>query len=60
METEIKVKIKENYGNKVVYPACDKSQLFSQIAGTKTLTAETINYILRLGYAIKVMPKKIQ
>ena len=40
------------YGNTMVYPACDKAKVFANIAGTKTLTFETIAEIKNLGYDI--------
>ncbi len=51
---KIYVEVKEVYGNKTIYPACDDSRSFSQIAGTKTLTDNTIVYIKALGYEIEV------
>jgi len=49
---EIKVKIKSNYGTEAIYPACKKAELFAAIAGTKTLTSDTIKKIKALGYQI--------
>jgi len=43
---------KSVYGNTMVYPACDKAKAFANIAGTKTLTLETIQEIKNLGYDI--------
>jgi hypothetical protein len=34
---EIIVQIKEVYGNKLVYPVCDKAKEFAYIAQTKTI-----------------------
>ena len=39
---KITVQIKTVYGVEQVYPACQRSRLFAEIAGTKTLTAETL------------------
>ncbi len=50
----ITVKIKSVYGKEKVYPACDKSLLFAEIARTKTLQTDTINKIKELGYKIVV------
>lgn len=52
---EIKVKIKNVYGNETVYPECDKAKTFAKIAGQKTLTAATVAGIKQLGYAILVV-----
>ena len=49
----IKVEIKNNFGNEAIYPACEKAQLFAEIAGTKTLTRDTIAKIKALGYQIQ-------
>lgn len=34
----ITVRIKNNYGQNVIYPVCDNADKFAWIAGTKTLT----------------------
>lgn len=49
----IEIKIKDVYGNQMIYPACEKARLFATIAGTKTLTHATLCLIERLGYEIK-------
>ncbi len=51
---KITVKIKDVYGKNTVYPVCDKAQAFACIAGTATLTHNTLCYIERLGYEICV------
>jgi hypothetical protein len=48
----IEVTIKKVYGNRVIYPACPVSRDFARIAGTKTLTADTLRRIRALGYDI--------
>jgi hypothetical protein len=37
----------------VAYPHCDASRVFAQIAGTKTLTSDTIRLIRLLGYEVE-------
>ena len=49
----IKVEIKNNFGNEAIYPACEKAQIFAEIAGTTTLTRDTIAKIKALGYQIQ-------
>ena len=53
---EIIVTIKSVYGNSLVYPICQKAILFATIAGTATLTDDTIRSIKTLGYRVKVQP----
>ena len=54
-EYPIKVSIGNNYGREAIYPQCDRSKVFAQIAGTKTLTRETITLIKKLGYDVQVI-----
>ena len=48
----ITVKVKNVYGNDLVYPVCKDAQVFAQIAGSKTLTETTLKRIKDLGYQI--------
>ena len=50
----IKITVKSVYGNETIYPACERAQLFAEIAGTKTLTEPTLRRIKALGYEILV------
>lgn len=50
----ITVEIKNVYGNKMVYPACETSKIFASIACQKTLSEHTIANIKELGYKIQV------
>jgi len=49
---EIKVRAKNVYGKLNLYPACPDSQLFCDIAGTKTLTANLIAILSKRGWTI--------
>lgn len=51
---QILVEIKQVYGNKTIYPICEKGKLFAQLAGTKTLTEKQILIIKNLGYSFTV------
>jgi len=51
-ENEIKVCVREVYGNTLVYPVCNKALAFAKIAGKKTLTPEILTEIKALGYAV--------
>tara|TARA_R110000824_G_scaffold57014_1_gene155465 strand:+ start:111 stop:329 length:219 start_codon:yes stop_codon:yes gene_type:complete len=53
---EITVQVKSVYGIDKVYPVCDKAIAFAEIAGTTTLTDDTVRSIKYLGYRIKVAP----
>ena len=52
---EIKVKLKNVYGQDLVYPVCSKAKVFAQIEGTTTLTPETLSKITLLGYGVNVL-----
>ena len=54
-QMEITVRIVSQFGNKRIFPACEKSELFCNIAGTTTLTDATINAIKALGYVVAVV-----
>jgi hypothetical protein len=55
---EIFVTIKNVYGTEQIYPVCANAEIFAQIAGTKTLTKQTINLIKDLGFQIQVVVEK--
>ena len=49
---QVTVSIREVYGIKTAYPVCTTARLFASIAGTKTLTFQTLKKIEALGYSI--------
>lgn len=49
----VRIEVRNVYGNKVVYPVCDKAKTFAAIAGSKTLTHAILCLIERLGYEIE-------
>jgi hypothetical protein len=51
---KITIRIDKNYGIETAYPACDRAQLFARIAGTKTLTRNTLRDIAALGIEIEI------
>jgi hypothetical protein len=51
---EITVTVKNVYGTDTVYPVCDKAKLFCQLTGRKTLTANDLAVISKLGYAVRL------
>jgi hypothetical protein len=56
---ELIVRVVVNWGEKIVYPVCEKAQYFAEIAGTKTLTENTRTCIVKLGYTFKVEEEKV-
>lgn len=52
MKPTIMVTTRTVYGNAVIYPACDQSRVFAALAGTKTLTLQSLKKIKALGYEI--------
>lgn len=51
---QVLIRIANNYGIETAYPVCDKAELFAKIAGTKTLTRDTLRHIAGLGYEITI------
>ena len=51
---KITVTIKHVYGEHKVYPACENSRRFAEIAGTKTLTPHTIRQIKAMGITVGI------
>ena len=56
----ITVEVKPQYGKWVYYPICETSHIFTQIAGTKSLTDDTLLLIKKLGYEIKAQSKSLE
>ena len=57
---QITVKIDRIYGIQTVYPVCKTAVLFSRIAGTKTLTANTLQHISDMGYSVVITHEEIK
>jgi hypothetical protein len=58
MNRSILIEVKQSYGRPVIYPTCNNAETFARLAGTKTLTASTLELIEQLGYTIDtVIPK---
>lgn len=51
----ITVKEKSIYGRTLIYPACDKSNIFAGLVGSKTFTMRQLNLIEGLGYTVKLI-----
>ena len=54
MSKSILVEIKESYGRKVVYPACNNAETFARLIECKTLTTAALELIEQLGYTIDI------
>lgn len=53
------VAIKNVYGNRTIYPACETSHKLADLIGTKTFTDRAIEQIKGLGYTFTVKPEAI-
>ena len=51
---ELKVKIKDVYGQELVYPACTLSRSFAALTQCKTLTPHAMDEIRNMGYKFTV------
>ena len=51
---ELKVKIKDVYGQELVYPACRLSRSFAALTQCKTLTRHAMDEIKSMGYKFTV------
>ncbi len=56
----ITVEIRDVYGLRTIYPACQTAKLFARLAGTKTLTRHALETIKQLGYSINIAQKEMQ
>lgn len=45
---------KQQYGQEVLIPICETASLLCQVAGTKTMTRQTLKLVKELGYEIKI------
>ena len=52
---EITVRVREVYGQPKYYPECESAKVFASIAGTTTLTEQTLRRIMKLGYKVKTL-----
>ena len=59
MNQSITVELREQYGAQVIHPVCPAAKLFARIAGTKTLTRDTVQTIKTLGYRIEVKQQPV-
>jgi hypothetical protein len=55
----VQLKVKQNYGNQALYPHNEQAHRFAAIAGTKTLTLDTIRHIMWLGYTVEYIHDEV-
>ena len=55
MKQEVIFKEKSVYGKILIYPACDKSNIFADLIGTKTFTLGHLRLIEGLGYEVRLI-----
>ena len=53
----LKVKIRNVYGQDLVYPACESSKLFALLTNSRTLSDGARRTIKQLGYTFEVLPE---
>lgn len=53
----ITVEFKDVYGVRTCYPVCEAARTFARIAGTKTLTADTLRHVKDLGFTVRLAPQ---
>lgn len=56
---QLTIQIKKNYGKEAIYPACEKSRMFADLIGAKTLTRANIETIKALGYSFSVAQQSL-
>jgi len=52
MSRSILIEVKQSYGRKVIYPACNNAETFASLSGCKTFTEQTLELIEQLDYTI--------
>lgn len=54
---EITVEVRDVYGQMKYYPHCADAKVFAAIAGTRTLTEQTLRRVMKLGYKVKTLQR---
>lgn len=55
MKQVITFKEKNVYGRVLIYPACDKANIFAGLIGSKTFTTHHLTLIEGLGYTVNLI-----
>lgn len=56
---KITIEVRDIYGIRTLYPACNTAKLFARLAGTKTITRHALETIKALGYTVEVKQAEI-
>jgi hypothetical protein len=56
---ELIVEKKNVFGVERIYPVCNKSQILTELTGQKTLLADDIKLIKKLGYTLTTKSEEI-
>jgi hypothetical protein len=57
MNTTLQVTAKSVYGQDKIYPVNTPAELLARIAGTKTLTLQTLRNAMELGFALDIVAR---
>lgn len=55
----ITIEIRDIYGIRTIYPACQTSRLLARLAGTKTITRHALETIRALGYTVEIKQPEV-
>jgi len=53
------VEIRNEFGNRRIYPVCSASRTLAKIAGTTTLTKDTVDLAKELGYQFETLKEEV-
>jgi hypothetical protein len=56
---KIEIEVRDIYGIRTIYPACDTAKLFARLAGTKTITRHALDTIRALGYTVEIKQPEV-
>ena len=56
---QIVVKVKNVYGNELIYPVCEHAKMCAELTGTKTLSQRNVDTLKRLGFEFIVESQKL-
>lgn len=59
METKLTVRKEQAWGNVRIVPVCETAKLLARLAGTKTLTDESVKIAKQLGFTFELEREEI-